>query len=158
MKRLTVALLLLGGVVALIGTLAPAEDRAEMFAHYLRADIAAKRTNVLSSALFLSPQEEKAFWPAYQQYQVELAKFSDSRQTLIQEYVKEFQTLDGAKAKELMDRAFELQEQRLALLKKYAAEMAKDLPIKKVVMFVQVESQIQRLMDLQINMELPQLQ
>ncbi len=157
MNRLMAVPLLLAGVLALTGTWALGQDRAEMFARYLRTDVAAKRTEVLSSALFLSPEEEKAFWPAYQQYQVELAKFDDARQALIQRYVKEFNALDDAKAKELMDRAFELQEHRLSVLKKYATEMQKNISVKQVVKFVQMESQILRLMDLQINMELPQL-
>src|SRR5574341_1819427 len=142
MKRVLAALLLLAGIVALIGTMAPAQDRAELFARYLRTDIAAKKTQVMSTAWLLSPQEEKAFWPAYQEYQQELAKFTDARQALVQQYVKEYKILDDAKAKELMDRVFELQEWRLSLLRRYATEMQKNLPVKQVAKFVQVEAQI----------------
>lgn len=157
MKWVSAALVSLAGVALLGGTLAPAQDRAELLARYLRTDIAAKRTHVMSSALLLSADEEKAFWPVYKQYQQELAQFTDAREALIRDYVKEYRTLSDAKAKELMASSFELQEQRLKFLRKYAEEMQKSLPVKQVVKFVQVEAQIHRLTDLQINMELPQL-
>ncbi len=157
MKSVFATLLLLTGVVTLTGTIALAQDREDVLARYLRVDIAAKRTQVMSSAMLLSAPEEQALMPVYQQYQQELAQFTDGRQVLIKQYVKDYKTLDDAQAKELIDRVFELQELRLSILRKYVTAMEKILPIKLVARFVQVEFQIQRLMDLQSNMELPQL-
>jgi hypothetical protein len=158
MKPAFATLVLLTGVVMLTGTIAQAQDREDVLARYLRVDIAAKKTQVMASGLLLSPPEEQAFMPVYQHYQVELAQFTDARQALIQQYVKGYKTLNDAQAKELLDRVFELQEQRLSLLRKYATEMQKSLPITLVAKFVQLELQLQRLMDLQVNMDLPPLQ
>ncbi len=157
MKPVLAPLLLLTCVVMLNGTIALAQEKEDVLARYLRVDIAAKKTQVMSSAMLLSAQEEQAFMPAYQQYQQELAQFTDGRQALIKQYAKDYKTLDDAQAKELMDRVFELQELRLSILRKYVTAMQKILPIKLMARFVQVEFQIQRLMDLQSNMELPQL-
>ncbi len=157
MKRTIPIVVLAFGLLTVLGAAALAQDRTDVLARYLRTDIAARKSEVMTSALLLSPDQEKAFWPVYEQFQRELSQFSDSRQALIKDYVQAYKTLDDAKAKDLMDRAFELNEKRFALLRKYAAEMQKSIPIKEVVKFVQVEAQLHRLMDLQINMELPQL-
>ncbi len=157
MKRTVPIVVLAFGLLTVLGATVRAQDRVDALARYLRTDIAAKKTEVMTSALLLTPEQEKAFWPVYQEFQRELAQFSDSRQTLIKDYVQAYKTLDDAKAKDLMERAFELNEKRFALLRKYAAEMQRNIPIKEVVKFVQVEAQLHRLMDLQINMELPQL-
>jgi hypothetical protein len=108
--------------------------------------------------LLLTRAEGEAFWPVYNEYQVELAQHTEQLQSLIKDYVQNYRTLDDAKAKELMDKSIELQEQRLSLLRKYAGNLAKVLPMKQVAKFYQVESQMLRLMDLQINTELPSLQ
>lgn len=156
MKPVLATLLILTGVGIPAGPIALAQDR-DVLARYLRVDIAAKKTQVVSSAMLLSASEEQRFMPVYQQYQQELTQFTDGRQALIKQYVKEYKTLDDAQAKELIDKVFELQELRVGILRKYVAAMEKILPMKLVARFVQVESQIQRLMDLQSNMELPQL-
>jgi hypothetical protein len=158
MKAIFATLLLLTGVVMLTGTIALAEDREDVLARYLRVDIAAQKTQVMATGLLLSGPDEKAFMPVYQQYQMELGQLTDSRQGLIKQFVKEYKTLNNAQAKELMDRVFEFHEQRLNLLRKYATEMQKNLPMTLVAKFVQLEMQLQRLMDLQINIDLPQLQ
>ncbi len=158
MKPVFGTVLLLSGVVMLAGTIALAQDREDVLANYLRVDIAAKKTQVMASGLLLSAPEEKGFMAVYQQYHVELAQLTDARQAFIKQYVKEYKTLNDAQAKELMDRVFELQEQRLSLLRKYATELQKNLPMTLVAKFVQMEMQLQRLMDLKVNMDLPQLQ
>ncbi len=157
MKRTVPIVVLAFGLLIVLGATAWAQDRVDVLARYLRTDIAAKKSDVMTSALLLTPDQEKAFWPVYNNFQRELAEFSTGREALIKDYVLAYKTLDDAKAKDLMDRAFELNEKRFALLRKYAAEMQKSIPIKEVVKFVQVEAQLHRLMDLQINMELPQL-
>ena len=158
MKRSLGVALVLASAISLTVNFAPAQDRAEMMARLLRTDLASKKTEMMSKALLLTPAEGAAFWPVYKEYQVELGRFNDERQAAIKEYVQNYRTLDDAKAKELMEKSLELQEQRLSLLRKYVANMQKVLPIKLVAKFFQVESQMLRLLDLQINTELPSLE
>ncbi len=157
MKRVIVFLGVLIGVGMLIGTAAQAQGREDLLARYLKTDLASKQTEVMSSGMLLSREEGEVFWPAYKQYQQELTQLNDTRQTLITQYVKEYKNLDDAKAKELMEGVFGLLEQRLVLLRKYAAQMQQKLPGALVGKFVQLELQMQRVMDLQLNIELPPL-
>jgi hypothetical protein len=158
MKRsLGVAFVLACVIVLTIG-IASAQDRADAMARLLRTDLASKKTEMMSKALLLSSAEGAKFWPVYNEYQAEMGRFNDERQALIKNYVQNFRTLDDAKAKELTDKSLELQERRLSLLRKYVGDMEKVLPMKQVAKFFQVESQMLRLMDLQINTELPSLE
>ncbi|HSB71006.1 MAG TPA: hypothetical protein VLT62_16890 [Candidatus Methylomirabilis sp.] len=158
MKRSLGVVLAVVSAISLTVDIAPAQDRAEMMARLLRTNLASKKTEMMSKALLLTPAEGAAFWPVYKEYQVELAQHTEQLQALIKDYVQNYRTLDDAKARELMDKSLEVQEQRLSLLRKYAGNLAKVLPLKQVAKFYQVESQMLRLMDLQINMELPSLE
>ncbi len=143
--------------IVLTGIVVSAQDRASATANLLRLDIAAKKTRVLSDAMLLSSAEATAFWPVYRQYEQELAQFNDDRLALIKTYVQNYKALDDTTAKDLMEKSFELQERRLTLLRKYAGELQKNLAPKRVAMFIQVESQLLRLIDLQTSVELPEL-
>jgi len=156
-KRVIAFLGVLIGVVMLTGTAAQAQGREDLLARYLKTDLASKKTEVMSSGMLLSRAEGEAFWPAYKQYQQELNQLNDTRQTLITKYVKEYKSLDDAKAKELLEGVFGLLDQRLVLLRKYATQMQQNLPSVLVAKFVQLELQMQRVMDLQLNIELPPL-
>jgi hypothetical protein len=158
MRRVWGAALVLVPAVAFTVSFALAQDRSEMMARLLRTDLASKKTEMMSKALLLSSDEGAKFWPVYKEYQAELGQFNDERQATIKDYVQNYRTLDDAKAKELMDKSLDLQERRLSLLRKYVENMQKVLPLKLVAKFYQVESQMLRMMDLQINTELPSLE
>ncbi len=157
MRRFAPIVVLMVTGLVLTGIVVSAQDRVAAMANLLRVDIAAKKTRVLSDAMLLSSPEGAAFWPVYRQYERELAEFNDTRLALIKEYIQNYRTLDDAKAKDLLEKSFELQERRLSLLRKYAGELQKSLPTKRVAMFIQVESQLLRLIDLQSSVELPEL-
>jgi hypothetical protein len=158
MKRSLGVALVVASAISLTVAIAPAQDRAEMMARLLRTDLASKKTEMMSKALLLSSDEGAKFWPVYKEYQAELARANDERQAVIKEYVRNYRTLDDAKATELINKSLELQEQRLGLLRKYVDGMQKVLPMKLVAKFFQVETQMLRLEDLQINTDLPSLE
>lgn len=157
MKRSMTMALIVASAILLTAAVAPAQDRAEVMARLLRTDLASKKTEMMSKALLLSSDEGAKFWPVYKEYQAELGQFNEQLQAGIKDYVDNYRTLDDAKAKELINKSLDLQEQRLSLLRKYVENMQKVLPMKLVAKFFQVETQMLRLMDLQINTELPSL-
>ncbi|HWU38046.1 MAG TPA: hypothetical protein VN203_10405 [Candidatus Acidoferrum sp.] len=158
MQRWLAGALGLSCIIALITGIASGQDQAERMARLLRMDLAVKTSDMMGKALNLSRTEQEAFWPVYNDYRVELAQFNDQLQAVIKDYVQHYQSLDDAKAKDLIEKSFELQERRLNLLRKYVGNMEKVLPMKQVARFFQVESQMLRLMDVQINTQLPPLE
>jgi len=63
----------------------------------------------------------------------------DQKLAVIQDYAKNFMTMDDAKADELAQRVMALDEPRTALRKKYYEAMKKVLPTLLVVRFLQLE-------------------
>jgi hypothetical protein len=79
----------------------------------------------------------------------------DQKLVLIQDYAHDFLTMTDAKADQLAHRAMEIDDQRLALRKKYYDLLKKALPTVLVVRFFQLENQVQSIVDLQIAANLP---
>jgi len=74
---------------------------------------------------------------------------------LIKDYAEHFDSLDDAKARELTEKAINLETQRIDVLKKYVPQFGKVLSAKRVARFVQIETQINRLIDVQLASEIP---
>src|SRR3974377_954511 len=125
MQRWLAGVLGLSCIIALITGRRSVKCQGEGMARLLRMDLAVKTSDMMGKALNLSRTEQEAFWPVYNDYRVELAQFNDQLQAVIKDYVQHYQSLDDAKAKDLIEKSFELQERRLNLLRKYVGNMEK---------------------------------
>ena len=156
------ATMLSAGLAAAQTTAAkPAADPAKAAAEIdkaidaMRKDVRAGKADILGKTMALDSTQAAAFWPIYKQYDTELAALNDERVAIIKDLATGFDTLDDAKAKGLLDRQVAFEEKRLALTKKYKDEMLKTLPAKTVARFLQVESRLNKLVDLTIASEIP---
>jgi hypothetical protein len=99
----------------------------------------------------LSP-EAQAFWPIYNEYSAMYkVKIGDERVKLIDEYVKNRKTLSDEKAKELVEKWFELQNEKMELLKKYYNKMVDAVGAKRATEWFQINQYIDQLWDLAIS-------
>ena len=157
-----VAVVVLSGGLAAAQTAAPdaAKVRAEVdkAIETMRKDARAGKADILGKTLALNSTQAAAFWPVYKQYEAELQTINNDRVAIIQDLAEHFDTLNDANAKGLVDRQVAYEEKRLALTKKYAAEMMKVLPAKTVARFLQVDSRLNKLADLAIANEIPLVQ
>ena len=131
------------------------ELNTEAYVELLREDVQAKRQEVIKEGMQLDEKQAAAFWPVYDEYAGEQKKLGEQKLAIIQDYAKDFMTMDDAKADELAQRVMALEEQRTALRKKYYQLMKKVLPTVLVVRFFQLDNQLQMLIDLQIASNLP---
>ncbi len=157
MSRLLVLLSALACVLLLAGTAALGATNPDAIAKMQNTDLAAKTGDMMSRALLLSRSEADAFWPVYREYEREREQLEARTVGLIEDYTKNYRTLDDAKAQDLLDRLFELHEQRLVLLRRYTTKLQTVLPMRQVAGFVQTEFQLLRLLDLQRTSSLPEL-
>ena len=157
-----VAVVVLSGGLAAAQTAAPdaAKARAEVdkAIETMRKDARAGKADILGKTLALNSTQAAAFWPVYKQYEAELQTINNDRVAIIQDLAEHFDTLNDANAKGLIDRQMAYEEKRIALTKKYAAEMMKVLPAKTVARFLQVDSRLNKLADLAIANEIPLVQ
>jgi hypothetical protein len=135
----------------------PAKVRAEVdnAIETMRKDARAGKAEILGKTMALDSTQAAAFWPVYKQYEAELQTVNNDRLAIIQDLAEQFDSLDDAKAKALLDRQMVFEEKKLALAKKYKDEMLKVLPAKTVARFFQVDSRLNKLAELAIASDIP---
>lgn len=135
----------------------PAKVRAEIDGaiETLRKDVRAGKSDILSKTMALDATQSAAFWPIYKQYEAEAQALGNERVAIIQDLAEHWNSLDDTKAKGLLERQIAFEDKRLALTKKYKDEMLKVLPPKTVARFLQVDSRLNKLVDLTIASEIP---
>jgi hypothetical protein len=121
----------------------------------LRKDVRAQKADIVAKTMKLDADQAAAFWPVYKAYDAERQALGDQRLFVIQDLADHFDALNDAKAKGLLERSLAIEEQRLALEKKYKDEFLKVLPAKTVARFFQVESRLDKLIDLKVASEIP---
>jgi hypothetical protein len=141
------------------GQAAPAQQSApanlDDYMKLARTGIQQDKSQIIGAALELDATQAAAFWPAYKKYEAELAAIGDQRYAGIKDYAAHYGSLTDAKATELTDKALGLEEQRLALVKRYAGEFRKVLPPVKVARWVQTEMALNKIVDLRLAAEVP---
>lgn len=122
----------------------------------LRQQIRNGKTELISNALNISDATQAAsFWTLYREYEAELKKIGDRKVALIQDYIKNYKSMNNETAESLMSRALDNQQDIVALRKKYAGKISKETSPIIAARFLQVESVVQKLVDLQVDSSLP---
>jgi hypothetical protein len=155
LTRLTPA----GFITAVVGGIllsgAPAYGQVDSYVELLRSDIRTKKQEILTEVMQFSDEQASTFWPIYREYDLELSKYADRRLALIKDYAANFETMTDDKARELADRSFKLEEERVKVRREYFEKVRKALDPIIAAKFVQVERTVGLLIDLQISAELP---
>jgi hypothetical protein len=160
--RFTVAVLVVVAATGLWGQDKKLRDPAESkelneqaYVRLLRSDLKIKKEAIVKEDMQLTPAQAAAFWPIYRDYDAEQNKLIDQRLAVFHDYAQNFMTMNDEKADQLAQKVMALDDQRLALRKKYYQLMKAAIPTVLVVRFFHVENQIQSLLDLQIDSNLP---
>lgn len=127
----------------------------QTYIELLRTDLNAQKRQIVNETMQLDDKQARIFWPIYNDYEADLDKLGDEKLAIVQEYATNFLTMTNEKADELAQRVMALDDQRMALRRKYYDLMKKSLPAILVVRFFQVQNQIQMLVDLKIASNLP---
>ena len=127
----------------------------EAYIELLRADLSAKKEQIVRETMELSEQQAAIFWPIYHEYQGQQTKLAAEKLAVVADYSQNFATMSDDKADQLAQRVMQLDEKRMALREKYYGIMKKALSSTLAVRFFQVEHQLQLIVDLQIAANLP---
>jgi 2-oxoglutarate dehydrogenase complex dehydrogenase (E1) component-like enzyme len=148
MKKLFFAALLLSSTNI-------AHGQIESAVEVLRADVRSQKVAILTATMELTSEEASVFWPIFREYEVALSSVWDRRLDVIKDYAANYETMTDEIARGLIERAFAVDEEQLAVEKKYFEEVAEVLPVTKAARFVQVDRQLNRMIAVQIASELP---
>jgi len=127
----------------------------QTYIELLRTDLNALKRQIINETMQLDDKQARIFWPIYNDFEADLDKLVDEKLAMVQDYAANFLTMTNEKADELAQRVMALDDQKMALRRKYYDLMKKSLPAILVVRFFQVENQIQLLVDLKIASNLP---
>lgn len=158
MRMIGLVLGVLGVMAGAAGaqTTPPASPKnVDEYIQLVRTGVQQDKARIIGAALELDASQAAAFWPVYKQYEAELGKIGDERVAGIKDYAASYGALTDAKAVELTDKAIALEEQRLALIKRYVGEFRKVLPPVKVGRWYQSEMALTKIVDLRIAAEVP---
>lgn len=152
LSRAALVVVMIGGLLV---SYAPAYGQVDSYIELLRSDIRTQKQMVLTQAMQFSDEQASTFWPIYREYDLERAQIGDQRLALIKDFAANYMTMTDEKAKEIADRSFKLEEDRVQLRKKYYDRVQKALDPIIAAKFIQVERAIDALIDVQLASELP---
>jgi hypothetical protein len=98
---------------------------------------------VVMENMEFTDQEAKGFWPVYEKYQEELFQVGQRAGKLIVAYASVYHTLTDDQAKKIIDEYFDIRDQRQDIMKRYARDLKKVLPAKKMFRYLQVENKLE---------------
>ena len=133
----------------------PSKADVDKLVELVRKDVRAQRSDIVAKTMKLDAAQATAFWPVYKAYEAERQALGDQRLHVIQDLAEHFDSLDDPKAKALLDRSFAIEDQRVAVQKKYKDEFLKVLPAKTVARFFQVDSRLDNLINLELSSQIP---
>jgi hypothetical protein len=131
------------------------QDFNSYYIELLRSDIKTQAKFIVSQAMKFSEEDSSVFWPIYKEYEVELDKLGDRRIANIRDFANNYEKMTDLKADKIIEQAFNYQEERLKLKRNMYNKLKNKFNSSTAAKFIQLEHQIQLIVDLKINAELP---
>ncbi len=128
---------------------------ADTYLELLKSDIKNKKKTVVAVAMNLNELQEEKFWPVYNEFEAEWDKLTNVRVGIIKEYAANIETLTDEVADDLVQKSYDLEEDKLDVEKKYYEKVKDQLGAKQAGKFIQVVSRLNMLINIQIAAELP---
>jgi len=127
----------------------------DSYIELLKSDLKTDKKAIITEVMKFDEAQSEVFWPIYREYEYEQDKLSDKRISNIKDFAANFDSLTNEKANQLIENAFEFQDNRLDLNKKYYKKFAEVLTPIVAAKYMQLEQEIQLLIDISINSNLP---
>ena len=110
---------------------------------------------VVMENMEFTEEEAAAFWPVYEKYQEELFLVNQRGAKVILAYASVYQTLTDEQALKIIDEYYDVQDDRLVVMKKMVIDVEKVLPGKKAFRYIQVENKLNAIARFELAKEIP---
>ena len=154
MKKLIITLFFIS-ITSIIAQDINKQDFNSYYIELLRSDIKTQAKFIVSQTMKFSEEDASVFWPIYKEYEIELDKLGDKRLANIKDFVNNYDKMTDQKADKIIDQAFNYQKERLELKRNMYDKLKNKLNPSTAAKFIQLERQIQLIIDMKINAELP---
>ena len=134
----------------------PAADSMQILRDKLKAD----KKLVVAANLDLEPNEAKAFWPIYEEYQKELAKINKRSADLVNAYAKAYRKDDvkNDQARKWTDDSIAIEAAAVDAKRAVVAKLNKAMSGKRVARYMQIENKIRAAVNYELADAVPLVQ
>lgn len=120
-----------------------------------RANIQTARQAIIAEGMKLTDDESLAFWPAYRDYRLEMARLGDRLVKVITEFAAADAALSDEQANRLLDEYLDIRAKDVSVKKKYVGVFRKLLPAPKVTRFFQLENKLDAVVNYDLAKAIP---
>ena len=114
----------------------------------LKADVWGTYVEIVEDNLALTAEQAEIFWPMLDQFIADRNKVADMRIKNTEEYMMNYYDLDDTKAKDLLNKAVEIEQERMNISREFMDKMLEKFPPQLVGKFFQIDARLTALMDL----------
>jgi hypothetical protein len=132
---------LLFSLALVAGTLSAADNQTEK-EKITRQAMQANKKAVVAHNMNLTPEQEKTFWPLYDEYQIEINKLNADREATIKKFAINFNSMSDELADELLEDEIGLEKKEVDVRKSLISSFRKKFPAKLVARYFQIENKI----------------
>lgn len=161
MKRSAILALSLVGLFLFVDASAEAQAVMagdEMFIEMLKHDVDQARTDVMTSVMGFTAEENAAFWSVYNEYRKRSDELAKKDFALMKEYSAAYWSLTDDQAEEMASRYFDLEIERKKLLAELYKNLAEVVTPVQALKACQLENRLDLVLDMQIANELPMIE
>ena len=105
--------------IFLLGTFAINAQTTDDMIELLKSDVKTNRKAIITESMAFTEAESKAFWPVYNEFEIELEKLATKRIQNIKDFADSYETMTDEKANQLMKAAFDFRSSRVKLNESY---------------------------------------
>jgi hypothetical protein len=121
----------------------------------LRSEVKTQTRTILTDGLELTAAEAAAFWPIYDEYELATTKLADVRLAAIKTYLENYDNMTPELTGKITKSLFKFQTDRIKLSQTYFKKVSKAVSTQKAVRFLQLDTAIRSIKDLQIQAMMP---
>ncbi|HVA79089.1 MAG TPA: hypothetical protein VNF27_14395 [Candidatus Binataceae bacterium] len=115
----------------------------------------AERKAAVNDNMGLTPDEAKAFWPLYEEYEAKMDKIETRHIKEVHAYAKHYATLTDADAKAKLDEVMAIQEAVLDTQKEYIPKFRAAISEIKTTRFFQIDNKLRALVQCDLAQAIP---
>jgi hypothetical protein len=117
--------------------------------------ISTERQAIVSDNMNLTEAQGKVFWPLYREYGAEMDQITDRKLKLMEDYAHKYEGLTDEEASSVMADYFAIQKDELKAKQKWFGKFSKELPMKTVTRFFQIEYKLDAIIRVQMTQVIP---
>ncbi len=123
--------------------------------HIARKMVNDQRNTNLAYYMRFTQEEKEQFWPLYRKYRAAMNEVGDKRIAVIVEYANHVDSMSNKRARNLLDRTFAVQKEKIRVKEKYTRNFRRILPDTKVVRLMQLEQRMDTSVEMKIAEAVP---